>query len=109
MTIAISDYLQGRNHNSHLLGRIADEFGFDEDILEFNQNNDRAIIVEWSMSAKYQEITFNITMLDGGEMSDEAKGYIVHGTFGELVDNAFGAYVDEDNVKSTWASISLGF
>lgn len=104
----ISTYLQGRQHNSHLLHKIADE-AITPAIITFNENNDRQLKAEWTMSAKYQSIQISFEMEDGEVMSDEAINSICYGPISEVVDEWFAAEGDEDDYPdSTYFLIDIG-
>lgn len=105
----ISTYLQGRQHNSQLLNKIAEEH-LDPAIEAFNDRNDRALKAEWSMSAKYQSITINFEMEDGEEMSEGAIQDICYGQLADVISEWFAAEADEDdfNEGSTYFSVDIG-
>jgi len=104
--IGISLYLEGRRHNSKLLKKIGTALS--PLIVKFNDSNDREIKAEWSMSAKYQTGTLSIEMEDGDDLSSNARDFIE----GELSDELlewFEYYFDEDDVRDSYASLSVGF
>ncbi len=104
----ISTYLQGRQHNSQLLNKIAEEH-LDPAIEAFNADNERCITAEWSMSAKYQSITINFEMADKGDMSDEAIEEICFGTISEIISEWFAAEGDEDDARGrSYFSVDIG-
>lgn len=104
--IKISDYLQGRRFNRKMLDNAGK--AITPAINEFNENNERTVSCEWSMSAKYQTGTLFIEMDDGDNLSIEAKVWI-EDVLSELLEQQFGYWYDEDDVRDSYASLSVGF
>jgi len=107
MKVGISDYLDGRRCNRQLLNRIAHSSGLNNAIDKFNESAEREIQAEWSMSAKYQTLTLHVSMTDGDSLSMTAKTFIWD-EIDEIASEWFGTGVDDEDIRSTWASIDLG-
>jgi len=107
MSIKITDYLRSRNFNHILLQKINDE-ALRDVINTFNNHNERKVVVEWDMSAKHQKISLNIKMEDGGDISGEVEEFACDfGELGEVLDDWFGVYTDNDDIHDTYISVLL--
>lgn len=104
--VKISDYLQGRQFNRKVLENAGKKIT--PAIVEFNGNVDDKIVVEWSMSAKYQTGTLFIETESGGDLDYRVK-YWIEDVLSPLLEDIFGYDYDEDDVRDSYASLSVGF
>jgi len=104
--VTISDYLQGRRFNSRVLARAGE--ALTPAIVKFNENNERGIKCEWSMSAKYQTGTLFIEMQDDEDMSPEAEA-LIENQLADILDDHFGYQFDHDEIRSSYASLDVNF
>lgn len=104
--VKISDYLSSRRFNRKMLENAGKKLT--PIIVEFNETNERKINVEWDMSAKYQSGTLFIEMDDGDDMSIESKVWI-ECELSPLLEDIFGYDFDEDEIRDSYASLSVGF
>ena len=104
--IGFTDYLESRSFNRKVLNNIGT--AITPAVNQFNESNDRQVKLEWSMSAKYQSGTLYVTMEDDDELSDQVR-YWIEAELCDQLEEWFDYWFDEDEVRSTYASLSVGF
>jgi hypothetical protein len=104
--VTFSDYLQGRSFNRTILNNIGKQLT--PFIEAFNSCHPRQVTVQWDMSAKYQTGTIMVEMADGDDLSPEAREWI-ECSLSDQLNEQFGYDFDEDDIRSSYASLPVGF